>query len=227
MNTHLITALHRMGYSKKPELTPELMSCPKAQINECMRLQKTLIENNIIHSTMAIETDLAWEHIKNLTAGFPKIFNYPFHSFEQLAWSSAIEIDKEKPGTFAHFKQQVEAGNWKLSLCAQWDSVWNLGGKGKQHSDEKITRLMQDAAPMFKQFILMNLGGGGLFEQIAHLKRLVRDDPVARGNPKPFFHVVLLFWNQNDAWREYYASYKAELDKWDGYELLKQLGFPT
>ena len=54
MNTHMLIALHRMGYSTKPELTQELMTCPKAQMNECMRLQKILQEQSILHSTLAI-----------------------------------------------------------------------------------------------------------------------------------------------------------------------------
>ena len=79
MQANLIGALSRMSFHTDPtnaeNLSQKLLTCPKAQMDECCKMTKVLQEQKLIQE-LAIETMLAWEHIREVCAEFPKIFTH-------------------------------------------------------------------------------------------------------------------------------------------------------
>ena len=118
---------------------------PKDQIGDFLHHINVLQKHNIIFNPLALETDLAWMRVKDYCADFPRAFSFYFSSWEHLAYESAVEHNKNYPGLLDHFIDCMNSGRWTLTLYAEWDSIWNLGKHGYQHTDDKITRTLRFA----------------------------------------------------------------------------------
>ena len=52
----------------------------------------------MIHTPLGTETQLAWDHVRDLCADFPKAFTQHFCTWDDLDWQAAQEINRTELG---------------------------------------------------------------------------------------------------------------------------------